>query len=366
MRSKAALDVGGDKITIATDTDYPWSGVVTCTLNMPKDAQFQVFLRIPSWCQGTNAPDDLYTFEGRPAGDAFTLAVNGETQPNVSIERGYAALQRAWHDGDTIRLDMQMPVLRVKARAEVKADQGRVALQRGPIVYCFETCDNTKPIRCLALPPDAAFAPEAAPQLLGGVTVLKGEALTRSVETQQTERTPVAAVPYFAHSNRDNGFMAVWLPENIADAAPAHAPTIASGSVPSSSVQNADSCAALNDQNEPANSNDQSIPRCTWWDHRGTEEWAQYDFGKPLKVSGVEVYWFDDSGMGQCRVPQSWHVLYREDGKWKKARAVAPGGVERDKYNTLRFDAVTTDALRIWVQLQKDYSGGVLEWKVTE
>jgi hypothetical protein len=115
---------------------------------------------------------------------------------------------------------------------------------------------------------------------------------------------------------------------------------------------------------EPSNSNDQSIPRFTWWPHQGTVEWIQYDFGKPLGVSSALVYWFDDTGGGSCRVPQSWKLLRKDGDAWKAVEATSDLGTKRDAWNTVKFKKVETAGLRIEVQLQPQVSGGILEWKV--
>jgi hypothetical protein len=125
-----------------------------------------------------------------------------------------------------------------------------------------------------------------------------------------------------------------------------------------------DSVAALNDGLEPALSSDESIPRMTWWDHRGTTEWAQLDFGQPQEVSAVEVYWFDDTGKGECRIPKSWRLLYQEASEWKPVPDPVAAAVARDQWNRMRFRPVKTTALRIEVQLQPGFSGGILEWRV--
>ena len=160
--------------------------------------------------------------------------------------------------------------------------------------------------------------------------------------------------------------MTVWIPRS-ADVVPRPPrPTIASTSRPvASHVWQSDTVAALHDQREPAHSNDQSIPRFTWWDHRGTTEWVEYHFAKPQKVSRVDVYWFDDRPSGGCRLPKSWKLFYRSDGKWKPVRALQEIPIEKDRFNTLRFSPVETDGLRIEVQLRPGYSAGILEWKVS-
>jgi hypothetical protein len=127
-----------------------------------------------------------------------------------------------------------------------------------------------------------------------------------------------------------------------------------------------DTVEALIDGLEPMNSNDHSIPRFTWWDHRGTTEWVQYDFGKKRKVSSVEVYWFDDTGAGSCRVPQSWHVLFQEGNLWTPVVNESPYTVARDTYNRVAFKPVATTGLRIEVKLQPDFSGGILELKAAD
>jgi hypothetical protein len=127
-----------------------------------------------------------------------------------------------------------------------------------------------------------------------------------------------------------------------------------------------DTVDALNDGLEPTASNDHGIPRFTWWPQRGSAEWVQYDFEQPRKVSRVAVYWFDDTGAGQCRVPQSWRLLYKVGGDWNPVPGANEFGVKKDDWNGVKFTSIDAAALRIEAQLQPDFSGGVLEWKVTE
>ena len=124
-----------------------------------------------------------------------------------------------------------------------------------------------------------------------------------------------------------------------------------------------DSVEAMIDGLEPKNSNDHSIPRFTWWDHRGSSEWVQYDFDKPRKVSAVEVYWFDDAPNGGCRGPQSWKLFYRQGENWKPVESAEGFASKLNTYNRATFKPVETTALRIEVQLQPNFSAGILEWK---
>lgn len=126
---------------------------------------------------------------------------------------------------------------------------------------------------------------------------------------------------------------------------------------------------ALSDGIEPRNSADTSIPRFTWWDHLGTSEWVQYDFEAARKITSVEVYWFDDENSepkGMCRVPASWKLLYRSGKEWSPVTVIPPlvYGVDKNKYNLVKFEAVETTGLRIEVTLQPGMSGGILEWRL--
>ena len=173
------------------------------------------------------------------------------------------------------------------------------------------------------------------------------------------------AIPYYAWCNRGPAEMNVWLPRTLEKATPVPSPSIAAeSSIRVSHVWEQDTGEAMNDQVCPKNSNDHDVPRFTWWDHRGTGEWAQYDFAKPMKPSSVELYWFDDTGRGQCRVPERWKLLYKAGDSWKPVEGASDYGVKKDQFNKVTFNAVETGGMRVEVQLQKDFSGGILEWKV--
>jgi hypothetical protein len=125
-----------------------------------------------------------------------------------------------------------------------------------------------------------------------------------------------------------------------------------------------DSLDALCDDLVPQNSNDHSIPRFTWWSHLGTTEWVQYGFDSARAVSRAAVYWFDDSGVGQCRVPASWRLMYQVEGSWRPVKPIGVYGVNRDTWNEIQFEPVQTTALRLEAVLQPEFSGGILEWRI--
>jgi hypothetical protein len=156
--------------------------------------------------------------------------------------------------------------------------------------------------------------------------------------------------------------MVVWIPYVETAARPKPAPTIASKSKISGSINNQRMLSALNDQFEPSNSEDKSALYLHWWPKKDTEEWIQYDFSEEQTVSESKVYWYDDSPFGGCRIPASWELLYKQGDQWVPVQTSAPYENAKDKYNTVRFAPVKTTAIRMKIRLPKDHATGVHEW----
>jgi len=366
LDSESRLSLDGRRMTLSQHTDYPWDGQVQLEVKAEERIDFALHVRIPGWSQGRPVPSDLYRYL-HDLNTPPSIEVNGEPVA-WQLKKGFAVVRRHWTGGDTLRLKLAMPIRRAVANPHVEADTGRVAIERGPVVYCVEAVDHGGSVFNLSLPDEARLSAEHRADLLGGVTVVKGRAVAKRRDEQGhlvTEQTPLLAIPYYAWANRQVGEMIVWLPRDPALSIAPRAPSIASRSTPRAShVCPRDVVTALNDQREPANSYDQSLPRFTWWDHRGTKEWVQYDFAEPVRVEGVAVYWYDDTGHGLCRVPQSWRILYRDAEQWKPVADTEPFTAAKDRFNQTKFAPLETSALRIEVQLQPDVSGGILEWKV--
>ncbi len=362
--SKAKLNWGGTQVALTQTTAYPWQGQVSIAVDPEQPTAFTVYVRVPGWAQGQENPLRLYRSDPPFSGDS-TLAdikVNGKSANDFKLVRGYAAIHRLWRKGDTISLELPMSVRRVYAHPSVQADLGRVVLASGPLVYCLEGIDNLRQTSYY-LPPDSELSLVHKPKLLGGVNVIQGQALRRQ-EGQACEPVRLTAIPFYCQSNRGPGArIDTWIAEKE-DLALSLG--LAADFTPRCShCFDRDTVLALNDGMSPANSNDHSIPRHTWWDHKGGTEWVQYDFDRPRRVRAVSVYWWDDRPAGgECAAPKSWRVLYANDGRWNEVRHAAPAGVEPDRFNEVAFDEVETTGLRIEAQLQAEYSGGILEWKV--
>ncbi len=349
---EADIQLHSDNVRVSQETNYPWDGDVKITVAPQRAADFTMRVRIPAWCESP------------------TLSVNGDPV-DIRPDRGFVSIRRTWEPGDAIRLNLPMQVRRVPANPNVESQTGRMAVMRGPVVYCLEDVDNPCPVDQVAISAEATFKTDYQDDLLGGVTVLRTQG-TRSGIIETDEGLDVAAndveltmIPYFAWDNREPGNMAVWIPTDPPQAASIENATIAVVAKTSAShCHSADATFAANDNILPANSNDHSIPRMTWWDHRGTKEWIAMEFDKPHTFSKAEIYWFDDTGQGSCRVPASWQLLYKDGDQWRPVEASSPYDVAPDRFNVVTFEPVKTTALRVEVQLQPDFSGGVLEWRL--
>ncbi|HSC52426.1 MAG TPA: beta-L-arabinofuranosidase domain-containing protein [Phnomibacter sp.] len=216
INSDAMLTVQDKKVAIKQLNNYPWEGNLQFEISPQKGTQtFGVRIRIPGWAKNEAIPSDLYIFQ-TPSSSAITIAVNG--QPfSFTIENGYAVLNRAWKKGDMVTVQLPMEVRKVTAHAKLKDDAGKVALQRGPIMYCAEWADNNGLANNLVLPANAELTATFQPELLNGITVLKGtaQAIYTSDIAIKTVSQPFVAIPYYAWANRGKGEMAVWIPQHI-------------------------------------------------------------------------------------------------------------------------------------------------------
>ncbi len=219
LPGRAKLPMGDTDLVVDMETAYPWDGRVRLLLRPAEANSFDLCLRIPGWAVGEEFPGGLYLTSHTPS--PITLTINDRLVRGFEARNGYVRLSRRWKAGDVVELQLPMDVRRVKADFRVKSTAGRVALMRGPILYCIEETDHPESVRDLVLPPNAALVAEYRPGLLGGVTVLRGsaskavgrdDALTNGGPPQ---RTPVdlLAVPYHTWDNREPGEMVVWLPE---------------------------------------------------------------------------------------------------------------------------------------------------------
>ena len=359
----AVIETANNKVKLAQQTKYPWEGKVTISVEPEKSGTFAVCIRIPGWARNECVPSDLYRFQ-KAVDEQATLKVNGE-RVSPDVKDGFARIERQWQKGDTIELDLPMPIRRIVAHENVRADRDRVALQRGPIVFCLEWPDNEGKVLNMVIPDDAELRAEHRPDLLNGVVVIQGtgQVVKRTMDGEivSSRAKPFTAIPYYAWAHRGKGEMTVWPARKAEAARPEPADTLTYRSKTTASFVHM-SLDAIKDQSVPDSSSDSSALQLDFWPHKGTTEWIQFEWSQKQEVSNVKVYWFDDTGRGECKVPASWKVLYRDaSGSFKPVQSKTPYRTEKDTFNKVDFAPVKTDAIKIEITLQPKWSTGVQE-----
>lgn len=205
---EAVVRRDGVLVRLRQDTDYPWDGHVLIEVSPERPATFALRLRIPGWARGKPVPSDLYHYLAASSGPV-SLTLNGK-KAEIQFEQGYAVIRRGWVAGDRVELTLPMPVERVLAHPRVGADLGKVAVERGPLVYCAEGVDNGGRAGDLVLKDSLVFQPERRRGWLNNPVVL--------VATNAPK--PVVLVPYYAWNYRGEGPMAVWMPRAEAPRVP--------------------------------------------------------------------------------------------------------------------------------------------------
>ncbi|MGQ9520417.1 MAG: beta-L-arabinofuranosidase domain-containing protein [Candidatus Fervidibacter sp.] len=378
--------VGNDVTAqIVVETDYPFDEFLQITVLTPKPVRFPLALRIPSWCDGA-----MVKVNNR--------ALKGELKP-----KSFVIVERQWRNGDKVLLHLPM---RLQVRVW-KRQRNAVSVRYGPLWFslkigerwekyreqgdwvCWEVfptspwnygliVDLRKPessfelIRKLKHLPPQPFTVNNAPieirakgkpiqewRMVGGIVgplqdspVLSNEPVEEvTLIPMGCARLRVSVFPRIAGEGEQGH---VWK-------------EVASEIAEVSHTWHADTAEALHDGLLPQNSCDLKIPRWTAWDHKGTTEWVQYTFSKPRKISWCEVYWFDDEPIGGgCRVPLSWRVLYWDGENWREVNNPSRYDIEKDRFNRVNFDPVTTTKIRIEIRARPGFSVGILEWRYGE
>lgn len=363
LSNKATLKIGRKSVTLSQETRYPWNGDIALTVDKNSAGRFAMKLRIPGWVRNQVVPSDLYTYtDGKRL--SYQVKVNGELQEAELGADGYFTVTRQWKKGDKVELHFDMEPRVVKANARVEADRGRVAVERGPLVYCAEWPDNDFDVLSVLLNRQPSFTVTEKPDLLYGLNQIQTPAQTLKYDAEgrlSVQDVTLTLIPYYAWAHRGSGRMAVWLPSDVKAARPAG--TVATYKITASHQTSALSSVA--DGLVPQDENDRTIPYYHWWPKNGSTEWVAYEFPQARKVSSAEVYWFDDAPWGGCRVPRSWSLYYKDNaGQWQPVANPGEYTVRKGDANMVTFDPVTTTAMKLEVVLPEKNSAGVFEWTV--
>ena len=365
MSNHSDIKVDGKTISLHQTTTYPWNGDVAVDVNMKGKQAFTLKIRIPGWVQGAVLPGNLYSFADKKS-LGYQVKVNGKAVESA-VEKGYFAINRTWKKGDKVAIHFDMEPRTVKAHPSVEADKGKVAIERGPLVYCAEWPDNQFGIFSTILNKKPTFTVVNKPDLLYGIHQIQTEAQSLSYNAQgklETRDVTLNLIPYYAWAHRGKGDMAVWFPVDLSATRPAMPPTVASESKIKASHPDK-SISAIKDGLVPKDENDRNSPYYHWWPKEGTTEWISYEFPTEKILSRSTVYWFDDAPWGGCRVPQSWKLYYQNaEGAWLPVDNNQAYGVAKGVGNEVTFKPVTTKSLKLEVLLPTKNASGIFEWEV--
>jgi hypothetical protein len=394
----------GEDVKITEETHYPFEESVRFTVGIKAPASFPISWRIPAWCK------------------AARLSINKEPVSVHMIPGQFVRVERVWKNNDRILLELPMEVSvqtwtnnhdsisidygpltfslkigeRYVAQDSSKTAQGDSSWQKGadpskwPSYEIHPTTawnyglvwDGRDPAKTFKVSrsswpkSDFPFALADAPLKIsakarkisawtldryGLCAPLQDSPALTSEPVETVELVPMGAarlrISAFPTVTTDSKIGHVWQPPAL--------PKPSKYKMTASHCYESDTVEAIGDGLLPQSSNDHDIPRFTWWPHVSSREWVQFDFGSPKKVSSAAVYWFDDTGVGKCRVPASARLLYKSGDEWK----FVPGGeigVKPNTMNSATFAPITTIALRLDTQLQPQFSAGILEWQIPE
>ena len=210
--SEVKINVGGNEINIKQETNYPWEGKITFSVDPEKKLTFPINIRIPGWARGKFLPGELYHYyeDGELPNAEYVLKINGRKIRNIQVVDGYAVIDRKWKKGDRIELELPMDIRLISGNPRIEDARGKIVLMRGPVVYCLEDKDNEDFFNNLGevyLEP-TGFTAAYQEGLLEGVVTIKGVA----AKSGSQNKINITAIPYYAWNNRGPGYMRVWIP----------------------------------------------------------------------------------------------------------------------------------------------------------
>lgn len=365
MSNTTDLNVDGKSISLKQTTGYPWDGDVEVEVTKASGKAFNLMIRIPGWVRNQVVPSDLYTYtDGKRLN--YHVKVNGQPVTG-DLKDGYFTIDRKWKRGDRVDIHFDMEPRTVKADEKVEADRGRIAVERGPIVYCAEWPDNDFDILSAFMNREPEFEVVHKPDLLCGINQIRTMVQTLGYDDSgrlTITDAPLTLIPYYAWAHRGSGAMAVWLPNELRASRPTMPATLASGSkIDASHIVK--SISAVNDRLIPKDERDTSVPYYHWWPKKGGTEWITYEFGKEATITRSTVYWYDDGPWGGCRVPSAWTVYYKTaGGDWQPVPNPDGYGVKKGTANEVLFDPVTATAVKLEIVQPDEHSSGLFEWEV--
>jgi DUF1680 family protein len=337
--SQTTLELEKGAVELLQQTGYPFDGVINFTLNPAQPQAFALKLRIPTWAGDQFVPGKLYAYTTPTT--PWSLSVNGE-RLQLSVDKGFVTVERTWQKGDKVTLNLPMDVKLNTCLEKVEANIDRLAVTRGPLVYCAEQVDNGGMVQRFFLGnSDLARTPSVETMQggpLDGLPLVTIPVSERSVN--EAYSASMKMVPYYAWANRGPGSMNVWFgtKPSMAELDYTQKGMLKFAVATASHTFKGDTVEAVRMLHHPKSSRDESIPRWTSWPQKGKEQWVEIDLGTEQKVQRFGVYWYDDDGGVQ--VPGEWHLETgkSKNGPWQKVKIYNTDQYSsiKDSYNSVQ------------------------------
>ncbi len=371
-------------VKLEQKTNYPFDENIVLTIYPFINKQlFTLKMRIPTWTSDKFVSGDLYKYVGKTLekNQSWSISVNGKVQ-KIAPENGFVSVKRKWKKGDVVKLRLSMPVRFNKAIERVADNRGRIAITRGPLVYCAEGIDNVAPANVWQVS-EFAQNPVVEKQTSG---VLKGVDVIKNINAQYLDEKGIlkngtlTLIPYYAWDNRSMTTMNVWFADNLETLkrvpltrayGEANATTRMIKNAEATYTHPSDSLLATFNGATPKSSGDKSIRRWSSFTKNGAKQALTYFLKTPTKLSEIAVYWFEETPANRIRLPQSWDIDYMDKScKWQKFPIYLTDtySVLKDQFNAVHPSGkpIEAQAVRINIQPQKTFSAGVLQVKFTE
>ena len=359
------VEINNEDIEITQKTDYPFDGKILFTINLNKPTNFNLKLRIPTWTTDRFVPGTLYSYID-DSHSSWNVKLN-DKKINSIYDKGFISIDRNWNNGDIIELDLPMPIRYSTCDKKVVANNDRIAITRGPLVYCAEEVDNFSPIQ------QFYFSNKIVKESTNFEKINHGplkNMITLTVPAKQwldnqEHESRLKLIPYFSWNNRGNSSMNVWISTNIKKVKDdLEKNTYSSdkfGKVTVSSCKKNYSSSAIIDGNRPQSSNDTTIP---WWvsEVNNKNESVELRFFKTQIVNNMGVYWAHNSE--DVNVPKEWKLYYLKDDRWNDFKLYVTDffGVERNMYTVVHPSAkLSCDGLKLVITPINNKSIGILD-----
>lgn len=368
--SSVNIPLKSGEVSLRQITDYPFDQQISLIVNPEKKNQsFTLKMRIPTWTGDQFVPGKLYHYINE-TDEKWEIFVNGKKIKNPKMEKGFISINQKWNKGDKVELRLPMPVRYTHAIEKVKADNGRMAITRGPLVYCVEGIDNEADANryFIEKTPVSPSIFREKNGLLKGIDFIKDIPAKYIDKKGEVHQSNLNLIPYYAWNNRGISTMNIWLAEskNVAQEGIIILPVLYQD-IQASYTHSHDNLLAIISGKYPKHSFDNGIERWTSWPEKGKTQHIDFTFDKPIDISAFSVYWYDDNGGVQ--LPASWNLEYKEneEKEWKSFPLYTTDSysILKDQFNLVHSDgkSFVTKYIRLNMQPKDDNAVGILQVK---